>query len=390
LLTKPEFWFSQNFNSQTYEFGGFLDIISAGADSQEEFRIGLCQGSKAQDEKAKPRCYLMHFRERERVPIISRFTFATDDWIGTLIRRPTGLQYRTDKLEAVCPQRTDTSCLLRAVERYTQETTSDFIKVPAEFRFGRQVIIAAFPTVLEMLVKGKSKKDLKGFTIPTITREIVALAPIRTKPKRTYDGYPKPFSSEGEHTPYLLRKQLSSKVKAQKFNAALEKFGKESGLFEHVGIKGFGKDPSGPFEVTVTLGETPLRINSVGYGVSQALPVVAELISRRSGTWFSIQQPEVHLHPRAQAALGDLLFAVAQNEKKTLFIETHSDYTIDRFRLNYRDSKGPESQVVFFERTEEGNHAHIIPIAQNGEYPEDQPPAFRAFFLKEQQRILGI
>jgi predicted ATPase len=170
----------------------------------------------------------------------------------------------------------------------------------------------------------------------------------------------------------------------------MERFGKESGLFKHVGIKEFGDEPSAPFEVTVTLEEQPLTVNTVGYGVSQALPVVVELISRKSNTSFSIQQPEVHLHPKAQAALGDLLFAVASEESKGLFIETHSDCLVDRFRLNFRQRKGPDSQVLFFERVEGRNTVHVLPIAQNGEYPETQPLSFRAFFLNEQRKILGI
>jgi predicted ATPase len=170
----------------------------------------------------------------------------------------------------------------------------------------------------------------------------------------------------------------------------MEKFGKESGLFKEIGIKKFGREPSAPFEVTVTLGEQPLTVNTVGYGVSQVLPVVVELVLRVSDTCFSIQQPEIHLHPKAQAAFGDLLFTVASNENKTLFIETHSDYLIDRFRLNYRQKTGPEAQVLFFERVEGTNKVHIIPIEQNGEYPEEQPSAFRSFFLAEQRRILGI
>ena len=42
----------------------------------------------------------------------------------------------------------------------------------------------------------------------------------------------------------------------------------------------------------------------VGYGVSQALPVLTELLREDCSPVFLLQQPEVHLHPSAQAALG--------------------------------------------------------------------------------------
>jgi len=154
----------------------------------------------------------------------------------------------------------------------------------------------------------------------------------------------------------------------------------------------FGKDSAAPFELTVTLGTKALRVNSVGYGVSQVLPVVVELLTHGKKSWLAIQQPEVHLHPKAQAALGDVLFHAATDESHTLFVETHSDYLLDRFRLSMLDHKHPNgfAQVCFFERSQEGNHVYPMVIDSSGEYPDDQPPGFRAFFLAEQKRILGV
>ena len=172
----------------------------------------------------------------------------------------------------------------------------------------------------------------------------------------------------------------------------MEVFGKDSGLFQTVGITQFGKDSASPFELTVTLGAKALRVNSVGYGVSQVLPVVVELLTHGRDSWLAIQQPEVHLHPKAQAALGDVFFHAAIDESQTLFVETHSDYLLDRFRLSMRDHKHPKgfAQVIFFERTQDGNCIYPMVVDATGEYPENQPPGFRKFFLAEQKRILGV
>ena len=51
---------------------------------------------------------------------------------------------------------------------------------------------------------------------------------------------------------------------------------------------------------------------------------------------FLLQQPEVHLHPSAQAALGSLFCQVAAAGKQ-LIVETHSDHVIDRIRMDVRD-----------------------------------------------------
>ena len=74
----------------------------------------------------------------------------------------------------------------------------------------------------------------------------------------------------------------------------------------------------------------------VGYGVSQALPILVDTLQRPAADEvFLLQQPEVHLHPRAQAELGS--FFVSQAGKKRRFvIETHSDYLVDRVRMEIR------------------------------------------------------
>jgi hypothetical protein len=231
-----------------------------------------------------------------------------------------------------------------------------------------------------------------SFTFPAFSYNLAWLAPIRTKPRRTYDSYKASFSPEGDHTPYIIRKTLRTRTEAQQFRAALSKFGAASGLFKEVTVRAFSRDPSSPFELQVVLSTEPLNLNNVGYGVSQILPVVVEILGERGHEWFTIQQPEIHLHPRAQAAFGDLVFQVASREKKRFLIETHSDFTIDRFRLNYRKKgkKKVESQVLFFERSPKGNIAHPIPIDQEGNYDENQPSNFRDFFIREEMTLLGL
>jgi predicted ATPase len=125
--------------------------------------------------------------------------------------------------------------------------------------------------------------------------------------------------------------------------------------------------------------------------VSQSLPVFVEIFTRPKGSWFAIQQPEVHLHPRAQAALGDAFFEMAVGEEKCFLIETHSDFTIDRFRMNYRKKgKKPNSQVLFFERKGRNNTVTSLAISAQGELSPEQPEGYRQFFVKEEMKLLGL
>jgi predicted ATPase len=189
---------------------------------------------------------------------------------------------------------------------------------------------------------------------------------------------------------------LGSATEAAKFRKFIDKIGNASGLFEKIDIRYFGQENSGPFEVDAYLDGAALGLNWVGYGVSQSLPILVEILFRDRGSWFSIQQPEVHLHPRAQASLGDAFFEMAMIDRKTFLIETHSDFMIDRFRMNYRKkrsakdrSKIPVSQVLFFERREKRNTVTPIPISNHGELSADQPDSYRDFFIREEMRLIG-
>ena len=233
---------------------------------------------------------------------------------------------------------------------------------------------------------------------PPAPTPIVWFAPIRTRPRRTYDEYSLKFSAEGVHTPYLIKKILSFTTSKQaemnKFRDSIESFGRESGLFKSIGVKEYDpKSKASPFELDIRLnGEEPLNIKNVGYGVSQTLPIIIELLSKPKNSCFAIQQPEIHIHPKAQAALGDILYTLALTENKKFIIETHSDFIIDRLRTVYRESKNdnkPSAQIVFFERDTKGNNMHCIEISAEGELPETVPKAFREFFIREQMRLLG-
>jgi hypothetical protein len=66
-----------------------------------------------------------------------------------------------------------------------------------------------------------------------------------------------------------------------------------------------------------------VSIADVGFGVSQTLPVVVALRAVQPGQFVYIEQPEIHLHPRAQVAMARLLVNAA-NRGVRVVAETHS------------------------------------------------------------------
>jgi len=393
LLARPQFWFNLNFNAGEYEFGGYKDIVSALSRDQTEFQLGLCKQDAKKTERTA--AYMLHFRQsKDGLPELVRFSLLSPKYLATIrvSKKQVAAHLDLDIPEcADCASPDDAFAYLRQ----TPEGVTSGYKVLSDDadRYLRSQPIAMFPAIMETLYREENvAKKMKSFPFPGLSMSFASMAPIRTTPKRTYDGYTKTFSPQGEHTPYVIRKRLPRGTKTNEFKKALDTFGADSGLFESVGITQFGKDSASPFELTITLAAKALRVNSVGYGVSQVLPIIVELLTHGKGSWLAIQQPEVHLHPRAQAALGEVLYHAASRASQTLFVETHSDYLLDRYRTAVRETKGSggDTQVVFFERTETGNHAYSMLLDSTGEYPEDQPPGFRSFFLKEQKRILGV
>ena len=255
---------------------------------------------------------------------------------------------------------------------------------------------------LSVVTGGNSKRNKKEKEVAVYPPDfdflpnLIWLAQIRTEAKSTYDQVSQDnFSPEGKHTPYLIRRMFSSSSKAHaaKFRDSLAKIGIASGLFQEVRIRNFGRGSRVPFELDIVLDGKALNITSVGYGVSQSLPVLTEVLARPHGAWLSIQQPEVHLHPRAQAALGDLFFELSVEDHKLFLVETHSDFMIDRFRMNYAAERNdkPDSQILFFERKDNHNFVSVLTVnPKDGELPADQPDSYRRFFIREQMRLLGI
>lgn len=88
------------------------------------------------------------------------------------------------------------------------------------------------------------------------------------------------------------------------------------------------------FEIQITEDGQPhtkINVSDVGFGVSQILPVVLYLILPSDGGTVLVEQPELHLHPGASTALGDL-FTRAANRGSRFLIETHSEHLLLRIR----------------------------------------------------------
>ena len=76
-----------------------------------------------------------------------------------------------------------------------------------------------------------------------------------------------------------------------------------------------------------------ISASNMGYGLSYTLPVITALLAAKSGDLVIVENPEAHLHPLGQAALGELITKVA-NKGVQVVVETHSDHIINAILLS--------------------------------------------------------
>ena len=229
-----------------------------------------------------------------------------------------------------------------------------------------------------------------------------ASAPVRSRPHRTYDPARVAMDTEGDYIPmYLADLHFRDRGQWERLKVQLERFGQSAGLFDEISIRQLGRKDSEPFQMQVRRYDGALKgpqrnLIDVGYGVSQVLPVLVELLrvdhqDNDNLRPLLLQQPEVHLHPSAQAALGSLFCRVAGPHRQ-LVVETHSDHLIDRVRMEVRDRRTallPEHvSILFFERGTLDVRIHSLRIDDEGNIL-DAPNGYRQFFMEETRRSMG-
>jgi energy-coupling factor transporter ATP-binding protein EcfA2 len=253
---------------------------------------------------------------------------------------------------------------------------------------------------LELYLPHFERPDVPASGLKTVIRAFsnrnltsaVSIAPIRTKPERRYDEDTEGFSPEGRHIPFVLARVLGGsanpKSKANLLKG-LKSFGEESGLFKDIDIRNLGDQPGALFQVMITVGRRPFSLLDVGYGVSQALPLVVQSILGADEDLLLLQQPEVHLHPKAQAALGSFFVDLLAQTGKSFVVETHSDYIVDRIRMDIADGKLPSEAFLILYLERKGTETTVYPITVDSlGNLLGVPPTYRAFFLREEMNLL--
>ncbi len=245
-----------------------------------------------------------------------------------------------------------------------------------------------FSLISKRLVGSQFGEALLRSIEPAIPHDSAHIGPLRQSPVPFYT-HDRKYNVRGSHFASMWHDM--TKAKDAVYLDVVRKFGAESQLFEDLSVEKLSKKVSAsPLVVTVKKHGKDFTLAQVGVGISQVVPIIVDAIFRKATNdtvVMLLQQPELHLHPIAQAALGEFIFSMA-DDSMWFVIETHSDYLIDRFRINIKEkSEVKPARVLFCENREDGNHCTIIEIGTDGEIV-DPPENYRDFQLNELMRTM--
>ena len=119
-----------------------------------------------------------------------------------------------------------------------------------------------------------------------------------------------------------------------------------------------------------------VNIADIGFGVSQTLPVLVALLAAQPGQLVYLEQPEIHLHPRAQTAMARVL-ANAASRGVRVVAETHSALLLLAVQTLVSEGElDPEMvKLHWFQRREDGStaitSAELDEAGAFGNWPED-------------------
>ena len=225
-------------------------------------------------------------------------------------------------------------------------------------------------------------------------RELIHLPGLRGNPERTYLVAAAGSNFAGTFENYTA--SVIAKWQADRNKRKLEQLGqdlKSLGLTWKVLANALNDT-----QVELQVGRLPqpskagksdmVSIADVGVGVSQTLPVLVALHAAKPGQLVYIEQPEIHLHPRAQTAMAQILANAAKRGVRVV-VETHSSLLILGIQTLVAEGEiSPELvKLHWFERRNGRTEIASRDLDETGAFG-DWPEDFADVALEAQSRYL--
>ncbi len=213
-------------------------------------------------------------------------------------------------------------------------------------------------------------------------RQLIHVPGLRGNPARTY-----PVTAVGPTFPGTFEYYVASVIAEWQTDKDTDALEATNRALESLGLTWkVTAEPVTHTQVQLRVGRLPhgtrggahdlVSIADVGSGVSQTLPVIVALLVAEPGQAVYLEQPEIHLHPRAQARMAELLAEAAQRGVKVI-AETHSSLLLRAVQtLVAKGMVSPDLvKLHWFTRQEDGTtdikSADLDQQGAFGDWPED-------------------
>ncbi len=197
-------------------------------------------------------------------------------------------------------------------------------------------------------------------------KDIRYISPLRDSPRRRYviEKDVNTVGIYGENTIQIVEKMQERKGR---INSLPSETGFKKGYLpinqkisdainiwlDYIGIDNY---LSTPYDDLIKLSIGKDNILDVGFGISQLFPILVNNITSPYKTTTLLEQPEVHLHPKMQMNVADMLIATSKAHKNVI-VETHSDHIINRIvKRIMQDESGDlrnNVKIYFFSKENE-------------------------------------
>ena len=206
---------------------------------------------------------------------------------------------------------------------------------------------------------------------------ILYLGPLREYPRRRYaweGDHPKGIGQYGNKAIPAL---LSGRIRHLPTDEQIPKWLKRLELIDSYELRPLsdtGQDYA--FFVRQYKGGPEVQLIDIGFGVSQVLPVLILCYYAPEGSILILEQPEAHLHPKAQTELADVLIDVVVNRNIQIILESHSEYLLSRLqrRIAEKEIASVDTALYFCEINDGTSEIERLDVDEYGNirnWPQD-------------------
>lgn len=264
--------------------------------------------------------------------------------------------------------------------------------------------IGEYKDILEML-------SIYNMSLNPLRNSVKYLGPVRNSPRayyersnNTYNRRNSPIGINGEYVAEYIdslnrRKGFEIKYvnpegikKEGLIQESINEWVKYVGIGENVKVRNISKIG---YSLTLEVKGRERDLTSVGVGVSQALPVIVALLTCEPGDIFLVEQPELHLHPDAQARLAD--FLITARPDVCVVAETHSDSILARFRRRVIENRKNNNtgltnkniDIIFVKPEDNGSVGEFIEMSDLGKL-DRWPEGFLNGTIEDLRAIFNV